>query len=143
MLAASDRFEGYAAERTESLKFIDENDIDNVVFVAADIHGTVVNNLTYQLALNQEQIATNAFEISTGSVAFDAPLGQTIADLGAQVGLLTPQQKASYDALSVTNDADSLVNDKDDFIKQVIDDGLTHLGYDPIGLNNNYRKQTN
>ncbi|HEY9664524.1 MAG TPA: phytase, partial [Allocoleopsis sp.] len=82
LLAAGDRFEGYAAERTEILKFIDDNDIDNVVFVAADIHGTVVNNLTYQLAPGQEQIATNAFEISTGSVAFDAPLGPTIADLG-------------------------------------------------------------
>ncbi|MEA5545942.1 alkaline phosphatase D family protein, partial [Limnoraphis robusta CCNP1324] len=36
--AASDRFEGYAAERTEILSFIDDNDISNVVFVAADIH---------------------------------------------------------------------------------------------------------
>ncbi len=47
--AAADRFEGYAAERTEILRFIDDNRIDNVVFVAADTHGTVTNNLTYQL----------------------------------------------------------------------------------------------
>ena len=45
---AADRFEGYAAERTEILQFIDENNIENVVFVAADVHGTIVNNLTYQ-----------------------------------------------------------------------------------------------
>ena len=68
---AGDRFEGYAKERTEILKFINENQIDNVVFVAADIHGTVVNNLTYQEVPGREQIATNSFEISTGSVAFN------------------------------------------------------------------------
>lgn len=137
VLAASDRFEGYAAERTEILKFIDDNDIDNVVFVAADIHGTVTNNLTYQLAPGQEQIATNAFEVSTGSVAFDAPFGPTVAELAGGVGLLTPEQQAFYESLPVANDADSLPNDKDDFIKQLIDSGLTQLGYDPVGLNNN------
>ena len=137
VLAASDRFEGYAAERTELLKYIADNKIDNVVFISADIHGTLVNNLTYQTAPGQTQIATNAFEITTGSVAFDAPFGQTVAELGAQVGLVTAQQKAFYDALPVANDADSLLNDKDDFIKQLVDGGLTSLGYDPLGLNNN------
>ncbi|MEA5504628.1 5'/3'-nucleotidase SurE [Halotia wernerae UHCC 0503] len=131
VVAASDRFEGYAAERTEILKFINDNNISNVVFVAADIHGTLVNNLTYQLAPGQSQIATSAFEISTGSVAFDAPFGPTVADF------LTPDQKAFYDSLPIANDADSLPNDKDDFIKQAINAGLNPLGYDPIGLNNN------
>lgn len=137
VLAAGDRFEGYAAERTELLKYIDDNEIDNVVFVAADVHGTLVNNLTYQTAPGQAQIATNAFEITTGSVAFDAPFGQTVAELGTQVGLVTAQQKAFYDALPVANDADSLVNDKDDFIKQLTNSGLDSLGYDPLGLNAN------
>ena len=137
VLAAGDRFEGYAAERTELLKYINDNKIDNVVFVSADVHGTLVNNLTYQTALGQPQIATNAFEITTGSVAFDAPFGQTVAELGTQVGLLTAQQKAFYDALPVANDADSLVNDKDDFIKQLTNGGLNALGYDPLGLNAN------
>ena len=137
VLAASDRYEGYAAERTEILKFINENKINNVVFIAADIHGTLVNNLTYQLGVGQAQIATNAFEISTGSVAFDAPFGPTVAQLALGVGLLTPQQKAFYDSLPVANDADSIANDRDDFIKSIVDGGLTPLGYDPLGLNNN------
>jgi phosphodiesterase/alkaline phosphatase D-like protein len=47
VFGASDRYEGYAAERTEILKFIDDNKISNVVFIAADIHGTLVNNLTF------------------------------------------------------------------------------------------------
>ncbi len=37
VLIAEDRFEGYAAERTQILKFINDQHIDNVVFVTADI----------------------------------------------------------------------------------------------------------
>jgi phosphodiesterase/alkaline phosphatase D-like protein len=137
VLAASDRYEGYAAERTEILKFIDDNNINNVVFIAADIHGTLVNNLTYQLAPGQAQIATNAFEITTGSVAFDAPFGSTVAELAAGAGILSPAQQAFYNSLPVANDGDSILNDKDDFIKSIVDGGLAPLGYDPLGLNKN------
>lgn len=137
VVAASDRFEGYAAERTEILKFINDNHINNVVFIAADIHGTLVNNLTYQLGPGQQQIPTNAFEITTGSVAFDAPFGPTVVNLATAVGLLTPQQRALYDTLPIANDADSLPNDRDDFIKQIVNNGLAPLGYDPLGLNDN------
>ena len=129
ILAASDRYEGYAAERTELLKFINDNDVSNVVFVTADIHGTVVNNLTYQLAPGQAQIATSAFEISTGSVAFDAPFGPTVAEFAAQLNLLTPAQKALYDSLPTAG--------KDAFIKQLTNAQLQALGYDPIGLDQN------
>lgn len=134
VVGASDRFEGYAAERTELLKFIDDNQIDNVVFVAADVHGTLVNNLTYQLGPGQAQIATNAFEITTGSVAFDAPLGPTVIDLAAASGLIDPTTMAFYDSLPVANDGDSVLNDQDDFLKQLINAQLTPLGYDTLGL---------
>jgi phosphodiesterase/alkaline phosphatase D-like protein len=129
VLAAGDRFEGYAAERTEILKFITDHDISNVVFIAADIHGTLVNNLTYQQAPGQAQIATSVFEITTGSVGFDAPFGPTVAELAAAVGLLTPQQQALYNSLPTAG--------KDAFIKQVVNDGLKPFGYDPVGLNDN------
>ena len=129
---AADRYEGYAAERTEILKFINDSKISNVVFVTADFHGTLVNNLTYQLAPGQAQIPTSAFEIITGSVAYDAPFGPTVGNF-----FLTPEQKAFYNSLPVANDVDSTVNDRDDFIKQVINGGINALGYDPIGLNNN------
>jgi phosphodiesterase/alkaline phosphatase D-like protein len=135
--AASDRYEGYAAERTELLKFIDDNHINNVVFVAADVHGTSVNNLTYQEGPGQAQKATNAFEVTTGSVGFDAPLGPTLINLATSLGLVSAAQKALYDALPVANDSDSTVNDKDDFVKQLINAQLAPLGYDPIGLNAN------
>ena len=129
VLAAADRFEGYAAERTEILKYINDNNIENVVFVAADIHGTLVNNLTYQTAPGQAQIATSAFEITTGSVAYSQPFGQTVAQLGAALGVITPQQKALYDSLPTAG--------KDTFIKGVVDGGLQPLGYDPLGLDKN------
>jgi uncharacterized repeat protein (TIGR01451 family) len=129
VLAASDRFEGYAAERTEILKFIDDNKISNVVFVSADIHGTLVNNLTYQTAPGQAQIATSAFEITTGSVAYSKPFGPTVAELGAALGILTPAQKAAYDAGTPAV--------KDAIIKGIVDAGLQPLGYDPLGLDKN------
>jgi phosphodiesterase/alkaline phosphatase D-like protein/predicted AlkP superfamily pyrophosphatase or phosphodiesterase len=132
VLAASDRFEGYAAERTEILKFVNDNNISNVVFVAADFHGTLVNNLTYQNAPGQAQIPTSAFEIITGAVAYDKPFGPTVAELATQVGLLTAAQKAYYDALPAAG--------KDAFIKNIVDSGLNQLGYDPVGLNNNLAK---
>jgi 3-phytase/alkaline phosphatase D len=128
VLGAPDRFEGYAAERTELLKFVGEQGIENVVFVAAVIHGTVVNNLTYQQGPGQPQIASTAFEITTGSVAYDAPFGPTVIELATQAGLLTPQQRAFYDSLPRAG--------KDEFLRQLLDVQLAEQqqGYDPIGL---------
>jgi 3-phytase/alkaline phosphatase D len=137
VVGASDRFEGYAAERTDLLKFINDQQIDNVVFVAADIHGTLVNNLTYQVAPGQAQIATSAFEITTGAVAFDAPFGQSVAEIATQLGVLDPATKGFYDALPIANDADDLPNDKDDFIKQLVNAQTAPFGYDPLGLDDN------
>lgn len=142
-LAAGDRFEGYAAERTEILSFINDNQIKNVVFVSADIHGTLVNNLTYQTTVGGPQIATGAFEITTGSVAYDAPFGATIAGLASQLGLLTPAQFAFYNSLPSTPDADSIPNDKDDFLKSLTNQQLVPLGYDPLGLDANLPQAAN
>lgn len=135
VINAEDRFEGYAAERTELLKFIDDNAIENVVFLSGDFHGTLVNNLTYQVAPGQPQIQTSAFEIVTGPAAFfDGLFGPTVAQLSLAAGLITPAQFAAYQALPTTPDADSVVNDKDDFIKQLLVAQTNAFGYDPIGL---------
>ena len=76
-ILAGDRFEGYAYERTALLSFIEENEIHNVVFIAADIHGTIVNNVAYQRRPGGRQIPTSMFEITTGAVAYAAPFGPT------------------------------------------------------------------
>lgn len=123
---ASDRFEGYAAERTEILKFIDDNNIQNVVFVAADIHGTLVNNLTYQNGPFQPQIDSGAFEITTGSVAYDAPFGPTVAGIAAGLGIPGALPLSTYNALPLAT--------KDAYIEGLVNSQITPLGYDPLGL---------
>jgi alkaline phosphatase D len=124
--AAADRFEGYAAERTELLKFIDDNHINNVVFVSADVHGTSVNNLTYQNGVGQPQIKTNAFEITTGSVAFDAPFGPTVLQLAAAIGIQGLPTEAQYRLLPRAQ--------QEAIWQQVVNAQVTPLGYSPIGL---------
>lgn len=131
---AEGRFEGYAAERNDLLKYIADNKIENVVFVAADVHGTIVNNLTYQTAAGGAQQPTGAFEVTTGSVAFDPTFGPTIIALARQAGLVTPISQTVYLSLPVASDLDSVVNDKDDFVKAYANQVLNFLGYDPIGL---------
>ncbi len=134
-VGASDRFEGYAAERADLLKYIVDNKITNVVFVAADIHGTIVNNLTYQTGAGGTQQPTGAFEVTTGSVAFDAPFGPTVVTLAAAGNLITPTTQALYASLPITGDLDSLPNDKDDFLKEFLNTRiLAPLSYDPVGL---------
>jgi phosphodiesterase/alkaline phosphatase D-like protein len=146
IINAEDRFEGYAAERTELLKFIHENHIQNVVFIAGDFHGTIVNNLAYQELLTEgtentvviESTPISAFEIVTGPVAFfDGLLGPSTVNLAASAGALSPFLKALYDRLPVEPDTDSVADDKDDFLKSLINTQLKVLDYDPIGLNEN------
>jgi len=76
-ILAGDRYEGYAYERSALLDLIEQNGLHNVVFVTADIHGTIVNNLVYQRRPGGRRIATSTFEISTGPVAYAAPFGPT------------------------------------------------------------------
>ncbi len=134
----TDAFEGYARERKEILKFIEANDIRNVVFVAADIHGTMVNNLTYTETVGGPRVATDTWEITTGSVAYNKPFGQTVVDFATAAGLLNAQQKAFYDSLPIAPDGDDLINDKDDFLKAAFQNlVIGPAGYDPIGLDRN------
>lgn len=133
VVAASDRYEGYAAERSQLLSFINGNNpqgkkIDNVVFVTADIHGTVVNNLTYQNGPGQPQIKTAAFEISTGAVAYDAPFGPTVITLGHSLGAIDDATFATY------NNPATPASVREAILQAVVNAQLTPLGYTPIGI---------
>lgn len=131
---AQDRYEGYAAERTALLEFIDSNRIANVVFITADLHGTLVNNLAYQAGPGQPLKQLAAFEVVTGPVAVYPPFGPSTVQLLANSGLISAGDKAFYDSLPVANDLDDNVDDKDDFVKQQLNGQLSLVGYDPIGL---------
>ncbi|WP_017659531.1 alkaline phosphatase D family protein [Baaleninema simplex] len=131
---AGERWEGYAAERTEFLKFIEDNQIDNVVFVSGDFHGNVVNNVTYQNGFGQPQIPTDVIDIMTGPVAYQLNLGNGPfgAPFGAATVAFTPTailpqaQKDRYGTLSRA--------EKDAFIEDVVNARLVKFGYDTFGL---------
>ncbi|MGZ8190536.1 MAG: alkaline phosphatase D family protein [Methylococcaceae bacterium] len=152
---AADRFEGYASERSELLAFIDDNAIKNVVFISADIHGTVINDLTYQrrsdvlTALGSSgnpfaapQIKTSAFEITTGSVAYEPAFGDTVTGLLSAVpngnillnmmfGSVGVPDLATFNALPMEV--------KNPALQGLMDFTLSNLGYTPIGLQDNNR----
>lgn len=126
-LAAEDRWEGYAAERAFLLSQIVALGIRNVVFVTADFHGTIVNDVTMPNPANPfEQLYTGTFEVITGSVAYSAPAGPTFAQLGLQTGALTPEQYAFYESLP--NPA------KDAFVQTLLDGVIGLYGYSPTGI---------
>ena len=129
-----DRYEGYARERSEVVGYVAANGISNVVFVSADVHGTLINNVTYSLGPLKPQIQTGAFEIVTGAVAYDAPFGPTIVELAQALHLLDAKSVAFYNSLPIKPDADDTPNDKDDFVKSVVNQQLAPLGYDLLGL---------
>lgn len=151
--AAGDRFEGYAYERSKLLKFIEDNQIENVVFVAADVHGTVINNLTFQDPENPAsilgpQIATGAFEITTGAVAYADPFGPTVISLAEAAGLIGPAQipppfnslgfptyRAFYDWLGANGQAAI----QETIIQGILNAQLSSVPspYDPVGLDDN------
>jgi len=136
LVDAGDRYEGYADERADLLAFIDDNHIENVVFVSGDTHWYSVNNLTYQAFAGGPQIASSAFEIVVPSVGGDL-IGPLVAPTAAALGLITPAELAYYENLPNAPDADSFLNDKDDFNEFVLDTVLAGFGYDPLGLDNN------
>jgi phosphodiesterase/alkaline phosphatase D-like protein len=125
VIGGEDHFEGYAAERTQLLKFISDNHITNAEFISADFHGTTVNRLSYQTAPFGPQIQTNSFEVITGPVAFDKPFGPTIVDLATSLGLLTPAQNAFYNGLP-----EGLA--KETFIANLVNAQLAPLGYNQL-----------
>jgi phosphodiesterase/alkaline phosphatase D-like protein len=126
VLNASDRYEGYTAERNDLLRFIDLNNIRNVVFVTADFHGTLVNDVTYNDGPFQPQKRIGAFEVITGSVAYDAPFGPTVAGLAFGLGLPGTLPPAVYAGLPIAQ--------KEAYIQGLINAQVAPLGYSPIGI---------
>jgi len=77
-----DRWEGYAAERSELLNFIRNNGVENVAFLTTDNHGTLQNQVSIDTFADNDPIAnetivgpiaTNTFQAEVINVA--GPLG--------------------------------------------------------------------
>ena len=110
----------YRCERSRVLKFIDDNAIDNVVFLTTDYHFTSMNQLAYQTRpgdpASPRKRARNAFEIITGPLGAIAgsPFRDKVAidDVGSReadariVTLLNgAMQKAGLDPIGLEADA--------------------------------------
>jgi hypothetical protein len=134
MTAAPDRWQGYAAERTQLLRFIAEAEITNVVFITADIHGTVVNNLTYQESPGGPQLPVAAWEIAVGPVAAYEPFALSMFLTYLQLGIVTKADQAHYSSLPLRCDTDSEPDDRDDYVKALVDEQMARLGFNPFGL---------
>ena len=118
---------GYRCERNRLLKFIDDNAIDNVVFLTTDNHYTAVNNLVYDTVADDprspKRPARNAFEIVTGplgAISGPAPYGRAV-DIG---GL--SRRAADRRMVDVWN------GDAADANGRIL--GLRQAHIDPIGL---------
>lgn len=129
----NDRWEGYAPERTEVMQFINDNGIQNVVFVAADVHTTFINKLVYETEALGEQIpVTGAFEISTGSVAFYPPTGMALVDGAAEFGLLPAEEYEVYQAATLAEKDAVLLGLFTQYITQL--QAYPDLGLEDSGL---------
>jgi alkaline phosphatase D len=61
-----DRWEGYAAERTDILNFIRASNISNVIFLTTDTHANLVNEVFIDASTDSQPIA---FELVAGPIA--------------------------------------------------------------------------
>jgi alkaline phosphatase D len=116
---------GYRVERDRLLKFIDDQAIDNVVFLTTDNHNTMINNLRYRQVPEDQTSALvparNAFEIITGPIGAGFGYPPVKADLSGSSG---------RDAERVVTQ--TLVGDLPNTDGELR--GQKQAGVDPIGL---------
>lgn len=81
-----DRWEGYAAERTEILKFIRDNKITNVIFLTTDQHNNVLNEVFIDHFADPTPIA---YEAITGPISTLTQQKSILALFGESAGQQT------------------------------------------------------
>jgi phosphodiesterase/alkaline phosphatase D-like protein len=122
---------GYVCERNRLLKFIDDNAINNVVFLTTDNHNTTINNLTYNTDPGDPQSplvpARNTFEILTGPLGADADPSDQTHNVDAYGLSLRDSDRKIVDTWN---------GDIPDAKGKT--DGLQQHGFDPIGLESSF-----
>ena len=78
-----DRWEGYAAERTQLLTFLKE-DVKNVVFLTTDVHANMVNDARLQTLGPGGPVNTGITEVTTGPVATRTYAGEINSEVGSE-----------------------------------------------------------
>jgi phosphodiesterase/alkaline phosphatase D-like protein len=77
-----DRWEGYAAERTELLNFLKDN-VKNAVFLTTDVHANMVNDVRLQTLEAGGPVNTGITEVTTGPVATKTFAGEINGTVGS------------------------------------------------------------
>lgn len=94
-----DRWEGFGAERSEILNYIQNNGISNVEFLTTDTHATLQNQVFIDRFTNPGTIAN---EMVTGPVATDTFQAEVIAQAGT-LGLFAVGAVMSLDGIDCRN----------------------------------------
>ena len=124
---AGDKWDGYLYERNRLLRMIHTEGIQNVVFVSADIHGTLVNDLSYSDGPGMPQTRTRAWDMSTGPVAFYNTYGPNLQSTAVSSGYSGAVSNTVYNSYTAAQ--------KETYIQQLLNvNKLAPVGYDPIGL---------
>jgi phosphodiesterase/alkaline phosphatase D-like protein len=77
-----DRWEGYAAERTQLLTFLRDN-VKNAVFLTTDVHANMVNDARLQTLEAGGPVNTGITEVTTGPVATKTFAGEINDSVGS------------------------------------------------------------
>jgi alkaline phosphatase D len=129
-VAPYDRWEGYGAERSEILNFIQNNGIDNTLFLTTDTHATLQNQValdafTAPAPISNEMvtgpIATTTFKNEVIGVAGPIGLFAVNAALDAFTGMdCRNLDENSYASVEVTSGGTTTITSKDDTGSPVI-----------------------
>jgi alkaline phosphatase D len=76
-----DRWEGYAAERTQLLTYLKEN-VKNAVFLTTDVHANMVNDARLQTLEPGGAVNSGVTEVTTGPIATKTYAGEIDATVG-------------------------------------------------------------
>jgi 3-phytase/alkaline phosphatase D len=91
-----DRWEGYGAERSEILNFINNNGIDNVSWLTTDTHATLQNEVEIDHFTNPTVVGK---ELVTGPVA-TFNFAQEVTSVGGSAGLFAVNTLMSIDGMN-------------------------------------------
>jgi len=80
-----DRWEGYAAERTALLQYLQAN-VKNAVFLTTDVHANLVNDARFNTLGGPGVQDSGILEATTGPVATESYSGEINATLGTDAG---------------------------------------------------------
>ena len=117
-----DRWEGYPAERVEILERIAAQDIENVVFLSTDIHGSFINEVRIDALSDDEPVGIEVVTGPIASIRLGELLDFVIAQDFAQPYADFIEQEAGADCVEIDSYTYGLVRVESDAVTVQIKD---------------------